>query len=97
MPPLAGHRASLCDGAPLPQRNGKATRRGSSHPQNVETLPPRLRRALQRVLRGESEKEIARHLRLSQHTVHEYVGELYRRFGVCSRAELMAKWVGHSG
>jgi hypothetical protein len=29
--------------------------------------------------------------------VHEYVGELYRRFGVCSRAELMAKWVGHSG
>jgi DNA-binding NarL/FixJ family response regulator len=49
------------------------------------------------VLRGESEKEIARHLRLSQHTVHEYVGELYRRFGVCSRAELMAKWVGHSG
>jgi DNA-binding NarL/FixJ family response regulator len=45
-------------------------------------------------LRGESEKQIAQKLGLSRHTVHEYVGNIYRHFGVCSRAELMAMWVG---
>ena len=56
-------------------------------------LAPRLRRVLDRLLLGESEKEVGLSLSLSQHTVHGYVKELYRQFGVSSRAELMARWV----
>ena len=53
-------------------------------------LPPRLRQTLGCLLEGDSEKQVALRLGLSRHTVHEYVSELYRRFGVQSRAELLA-------
>jgi DNA-binding CsgD family transcriptional regulator len=56
-------------------------------------LPPRSRQTLESLLRGDSEKETARRLGLSVHTVHEYVTALYRHFGVCSRAELLARFV----
>lgn len=56
-------------------------------------LPPRLRRLLERMLLGRSEKALARELELSAHTVHEYVKQLYRRLGVGSRAELMARFM----
>jgi hypothetical protein len=59
-----------------------------------EPLPPRLADTLQGLLAGRSEKEIASDLSLSPHTVHDYVKSLYRRFGVQSRAELMAKAIG---
>jgi DNA-binding CsgD family transcriptional regulator len=32
-------------------------------------------------------------LGISRHTVHDYVKSVYRRFGVSSRAELLARWV----
>ncbi len=53
-------------------------------------LPPRLRQTLLCLLEGDAEKQVALRLGLSRHTVHEYVGALYRRFGVQSRAELLA-------
>src|SRR5262249_13806966 len=53
-------------------------------------LSPRLRQTLAFLLTGNSEKEIARRMGLSRHTVHEYVGALYRHFRVDSRAALMA-------
>jgi DNA-binding CsgD family transcriptional regulator len=53
-------------------------------------LPPRLRQTLDCLLEGDSEKEVALRLGLSRHTVHEYVTALYRRFGVSSRAGLLA-------
>jgi DNA-binding NarL/FixJ family response regulator len=53
-------------------------------------LPPRLREALACLLEGDSEKQVARRLGLSRHTVHDYAKDLYRRLGVGSRAELMA-------
>lgn len=56
-------------------------------------LPARLQQTLVRLLNGESEKEVARQLGLSQATVHQYVTALYRRFGVHSRSELLAKWI----
>ena len=56
-------------------------------------LSPRLRQTLDRLLAGESEKEVARQMELHPATVHEYVGDLYRRFGVDSRAELMAYFI----
>lgn len=54
-------------------------------------LPPRLVQTLDGVLRGDSEKQIAFQLGLSQHTVHNYIRALHTRFGVSSRAELIAK------
>ena len=56
-------------------------------------LSPRLQQTLQSLLSGDSEKQVARKLGLSPHTVHVYVKKLYRRYGVSSRGELLAKWV----
>jgi DNA-binding CsgD family transcriptional regulator len=60
-------------------------------------LSPRLRQTLEGLLDGNGEKQVARQLGLSVTTVHQYVMELYRRYGVCSRAELMARWVRRGG
>lgn len=56
-------------------------------------LRPRLRETLECLLAGYSEKEAAAALRLSRHTIHAYVKELYEEFGVTTRAELMAWFV----
>ena len=56
-------------------------------------LPRRLHQTLQGLTRGDSEKQIARALGISQHTVHVYVKQLYKRLGVSSRAELMARFM----
>jgi DNA-binding NarL/FixJ family response regulator len=70
------------------------------HPQNHTTvevtlpkLSPRVRQTLAGLLAGDSEKQIARRLELSPHTVHVYVKALYRGFAVSSRGELLAKFV----
>jgi DNA-binding NarL/FixJ family response regulator len=42
-----------------------------------------------RACSGDSEKQVAARLGLSQATVHQYVTALYRRFGVRSRAQLI--------
>jgi len=54
------------------------------------TLSPRLRQTLACLLEGDSEKQVAARLGISQATTHQYVTALYRRFGVRSRAELLA-------
>ena len=56
----------------------------------ADTLSPRLRQTLACLLEGDSEKQTASRLGLSQATTHEYVTALYRHFGVRSRAQLMA-------
>lgn len=55
-------------------------------------LPRQLRRTLARLVDGDSEKQIARRMHLSPHTVHDYVKELHKRFGVSSRGELLAAY-----
>jgi DNA-binding CsgD family transcriptional regulator len=65
-------------------------------PETTIALPRRLRETLDRLLRGMSAKQVARDLGLSVHTVNEYIGELYRRYGVHSRGELYAR-VGRNG
>ena len=67
------------------------TRSAASDP--TQSLPPRLRPVLQRLLAGDAEKQAALKLGLSRHTVHEYTKTLYRTFGVNSRGELLAKFV----
>ena len=49
---------------------------------------------MEQVLEGDSEKQVALKLKLSPHTVHEYVKDLYAELGVSSRGELLAQWVG---
>jgi DNA-binding CsgD family transcriptional regulator len=56
-------------------------------------LSPRMRQTLDRLLAGDSEKQIAIKLAVSPHTVHVYVKALYRGFDVNSRGELLARFV----
>ena len=56
-------------------------------------LSRRQRETLELLLAGNAEKQIAARLSISRHTVHVYVKSLYKRFGVNSRPELLAKWV----
>jgi len=56
-------------------------------------LPPRLQPVLSQLLQGDGEKQIAVKLGLSRHTVHEYVKTIYKRLGVSSRGELLARFV----
>lgn len=56
---------------------------------------PRAREVLGRLLSGDGEKQIAVALGISRHTVHVYVKQLYRIFGVCSRPELLSLWIKH--
>ena len=63
----------------------------SSNDVTPDMLPRRLRQTLALLLEGQTEKQVAARLQLSPATVHQYVTALYRRFGVRSRAELMAQ------
>jgi DNA-binding CsgD family transcriptional regulator len=59
----------------------------------LSKLAPRLRETLECLLEGDSEKQIARRLAISSHTVHDYVKEIHRKLGVHSRGELLAQFV----
>jgi DNA-binding CsgD family transcriptional regulator len=60
-------------------------------------LSPRASQTLERLLAGDSEKEAAANLGISQATVHQYVTAVYRQLNVNSRAELLALYLrnGH--
>lgn len=60
---------------------------------DAEAMAPRMRQTLGHLLRGDSEKQIANKLGISQHTVHVYVKRLYRHYGANSRGELLARFV----
>lgn len=53
-------------------------------------LTPRQREVLDRLVEGESEKEIAYALGVSAHTAHDHVKAIHRAFGARSRGELLA-------
>jgi DNA-binding CsgD family transcriptional regulator len=56
-------------------------------------LSPRRREVLAALLEGDSDKQIARRLGISGNTVNQHVQAIYSYFGVCSRSELLARWV----
>jgi DNA-binding CsgD family transcriptional regulator len=56
-------------------------------------LSGRQRQTLERLLAGDSEKQIAAALAVSPNTVHVYVKALYRHYAVSSRGELLALFV----
>jgi len=56
-------------------------------------LAPREWQTLEHLLAGRSEKEAAAAMRLSVNTLHHYTKQLHERFGVQTRAELLARFV----
>jgi DNA-binding NarL/FixJ family response regulator len=56
-------------------------------------LPCREREVLAGLLKGRTEMQIADELFLAKGTAHKYVNQLYRAYGVTTRAELMALWI----
>lgn len=56
-------------------------------------LTDRQAQVLRQLLYGQSEKEIAQQLGLSQHTVHVHVKGIYRKLIVGSRSELMSRFL----
>jgi DNA-binding NarL/FixJ family response regulator len=59
----------------------------------TDRLPKRQLEVLRALKRGYSEKEIARTLKISRHTVHIYVKMIYQHFDVHSCGELLALWI----
>lgn len=57
-------------------------------------LTPAERRILEGLLRGLTEKQIASANGQSQHTTHDHVKRIFRKYGVTSRSALMALWLG---
>lgn len=91
---LMGARAG---GEEKPLRSGAQTGSGGANgsaavPADLQ-LSPRVRQTLERLLHGDSEKQVAQRLQVSSHTVHVYVKTLYRKMKVNSRGELLAKFV----
>ncbi len=60
---------------------------------NVLELSPRERQVVMFLINGDSRKEVARKLDLSEYTVSDHLKEIYRKFGVNSRAELLSKFI----
>ncbi len=80
-----------------PARLGRPSRTGCQRFRRVITrnhpahdLSPRQREVLDLLLTGKNGKQIAADLRLSVHTVNDYIKAIYRRYDVSSRAELLA-------
>jgi len=60
-------------------------------PPNPYGLSPRMHQVLALLAEGQSEKQVAKTLQISRHTVHDYVKMLHQRLGVSSRGELLAR------
>jgi hypothetical protein len=57
----------------------------------IDALPKRLMETVSGMRRGLSRKEIAAELGVSPHTIHSHEKQVFRRFGVSGRGELLAK------
>jgi hypothetical protein len=60
---------------------------GRSVPANIDSV-------LRLLLEGKKEKDIARQLGKSEHTIHAHVKRVYRHFGVNSRSQLLVRVYG---
>jgi DNA-binding CsgD family transcriptional regulator len=59
----------------------------------VRPLSPREQQILKLLLGPGTEAEIAEQLELARGTTHNYIGDIYKTFGVSSRFELMQLWL----
>ncbi|MGV6814112.1 MAG: LuxR C-terminal-related transcriptional regulator [Phycisphaerales bacterium] len=62
----------------------------------LSSLTNRRLEVLERLLYGDSEKQIAYKLEVGKAAIHDHVLALYRHFKVSSRGELLAKFIGRS-
>ncbi len=65
-------------------------RGGMAGQEKLVTLSAREREIAVRSMRGITERRIADDLGLSRHTVHTYMGRVYRKLHVHNRVELVA-------
>jgi DNA-binding CsgD family transcriptional regulator len=63
------------------------------HGPAIPAMAQRQRETVVHLLAGKSEKEIAKEMGVSLHTIHGYVKEIHKKLGVNSRAELMARFL----
>lgn len=77
--------------AELRELMGPALARGPRVREDRPGLSPRLREVLEYLLAGDSEKEVAHNLGISQATVHEHVKRLHRLLEVSTRGELLSQ------
>lgn len=69
---------------------------GSCRSQDApHTLSSRECQVLEWVASGHSNKDIARHLRLSPHTVKRHVANILNKLGAQTRAHAAAQWRAH--
>jgi FixJ family two-component response regulator len=61
--------------------------------ETILTLSPRQREVLSLLLVGDTLKGVAEKLKISEHTVGDYVKRIYKNFAVTSRAELLALFI----
>lgn len=66
--------------------------RPSASLDDLASLTPAEQQVVHELLRGATSNEIAVRLRKSKHTVTHQLGRIFRRLGVSSRAELVARW-----
>lgn len=76
---------------PEPRRTGAELPAPTSTVDPLSGLPPRSRAVAVLVCRGQSNKEIAREMRISAYTVKDHIEALCRRFSVCNRTELAVR------
>lgn len=65
--------------------------------EEVAQLTPRQHSVLTLLIDGQSIPQIADRLCLSPHTIKDYVKQIYRHFGVASRAGLIRHFMAGSG
>ena len=69
-----------------------------NHPrEKISQLSPRLNTVTNLLLQGRSRKNIAGHMKISVHTLNDYVKEVYSRFEVHSQSELIRRFVEGDG
>lgn len=91
--------AALARAQPLPATRPSASRLDESTPASrvdparTALLSPREREVLQRVAAGDSNKLIARALRLSPHTVKRHVSNILVKLELQSRGQAAAWWL----
>jgi len=61
--------------------------------EKILKLSPRQREVLTLLLAGDTLKEVAEKLKISEHTVGDYVKRIYKNFAATSRAELLALFI----
>jgi len=65
-------------------------------PEPVRPLTDAQHRVLELLLIGFSDKQVVKKLHISIHTVRNHIKRIHRRFGVVSRAELLAAFISES-